>query len=50
MGFNGRNVMKTKNKEKFFLSRGIEIQFFFHKMANVHKRINFLIEIKVNGE
>ena len=29
MGFNGRNVMKTKNKEKIFLSKGIEIQFFF---------------------
>ena len=22
---------------------------FFHKMANAHKRVNFLVKIKING-
>ena len=49
MGSNGRSLLETKNRE-ICLKEGDRNSKFFHKMANTHRRKNFIVKIKVNGE
>ena len=47
MGFDGRSFSKEKIKGDF-AKEGDRNTKFFHKINNVHKRINFITKIKVN--